>query len=105
MKTFTLNTRYLKPHKAKLSYLRYADGNPCIHILGADSGNVLMTATTNVEGYKSLAKNRILVKNWSENEGLLDCLEEQGIIRRTGYEVPAGFVTAIECELLPEWLK
>jgi hypothetical protein len=105
MSTFNLSTRYLKSHKAKLSHLRYADGNPCLRILGADTGEVLMTATVNVEGWRPFNKNQVLIKNWSENEGLLDCLEEQGILKRTGIEIPTGFVKAIECELSPEWME
>ena len=63
----------------------YADGNPCILINGSEDGAPVAKATTNVphvtnipvheEGYQG-----VLIKDYSENEGVLKTLVDAGIV-------------------------
>ena len=46
------------------------------------------------------AADEVYVKNWSENEGLLDALVAGGIVENTGRVLPTGFVQANVCRLL-----
>ena len=56
-------------------------------------------ATSNLAGI-SLADDEVLIKTYSENEGLLEDMEEAGIVRRTGRYIPSGFVNIPVCKLL-----
>ena len=47
-----------------------------------------------------LGENEIFIKNWSENEGVLEALVKAGIVEDTGQTVPTGFVEANVCRLL-----
>ena len=46
------------------------------------------------------AADEVFIKNWSENEGLLDALVAGGIVENTGRVLPTGFVRANVCRLL-----
>ena len=42
------------------------------------------------------------IKDYSENEGILEALTEAGIVSPTGEIVPVGFAHALLCKLLVE---
>lgn len=48
--------------------------------------------TTNLPD-EELGDREIFVKNYSENDGMMDWLEENGIAFRTGREVISGYAT------------
>lgn len=54
--------------------------------------------TVNVQ--KELKPGRVAIKDWSENEGLLDVLVEEGIISEPLAYIPSGFVDIPVCRLL-----
>jgi hypothetical protein len=68
----------------------YPSGNISVTLNDVEDGCPVATATinTNVE---LPSKRHIVIKNYSENEGILEALEEAGIVRRTGGFVAAGF--------------
>ena len=43
------------------------------------------------------------VKQWSENEGIVEELVKRGIIRLTGFEMPTGFAIAQEAVICEEY--
>lgn len=49
---------------------------------------------------ESLKDDEILIKDWSENEGVLDFLLKNGIVEDTGTSVPTGQVSANLCKYL-----
>jgi hypothetical protein len=55
-------------------------------------------ATVCIPGAK-IKDNEVLIKNWSENEGILDALISSGIVKDTGKVVPSGYVEANVCEI------
>jgi hypothetical protein len=57
----------------------YADGTPAILIKGAEDDTPVATATVNIED-SSLAMRVVAIKNWSENEGVLETLMNADII-------------------------
>jgi len=57
----------------------YADGTPAILIKGAEDDAPVATATVNIED-SSLAMRVVAIKNWSENEGVLETLMNADII-------------------------
>ena len=59
----------------------------------------MATCTVNAPEY-SLQANHVLIKDYSENEGMLSALEEAGIVRSTGMSYNVGFVRLYEAEVL-----
>jgi len=49
--------------------------------------------------------NHTFLKTWSENAGLLEQLEEKGIVKSTGITVPTGHVRATMVEILAPELR
>lgn len=47
-----------------------------------------------------LKENIVLLKNYSENEGIVEILVEKGIVRLTNNKYQSGFVELIEAEIL-----
>lgn len=47
-----------------------------------------------------LSEDHVFIKTWGENEGILEALEEAGIVESTGIEVPTGFVTVTMVKIL-----
>lgn len=90
--------KYGECDNCSLQFGRYKDGSYALSIFD-DYGEPLINVTKHVPGYK-LQENQILVKNYSENEGILECLIEQEIIKNTGIVVPTGFVQLHVCDLL-----
>lgn len=90
-------------------YLRgyYNDGSPAIALSKENSGPQLTITVAQDDGPPR--PGHIFVKDWSENEGVLDGLLEAGVIKpgiiRT---IPSGYVEIYECPLTDEartWLE
>ena len=58
-----------------------------------------LTATVNVPEI-DLNEDEILIKNWSGNLGILECLEQAGIIKQLNEQIEVGFTHADKCKLL-----
>jgi hypothetical protein len=77
---------------------QYSNNRTAITLEDAD-GEPIATATVNLPD-EPLEKDEVFIKNWSENEGMLDVLITAGIIGPVIEEVPTGFVKAQKCKLL-----
>ena len=62
-------------------------------------GFPVATATVNIPEVE-LKDDEVLIKDYSENEGMLDALERAGIVWRTGESVSNGRVTIPVAKLL-----
>lgn len=60
----------------------------------------IAVATVNVVDYKQLKPNQVIIKNYSENEGMLDALIDAKIISSPVGMVNTGFVQCAVCDLL-----
>ena len=90
---------YFKEWPCEIYMKRYVDGNPCLQLTHATESYPVATATTNIAGFK-VPDGYILIKDWSENEGMLECLTKAGVIEPTGEKVSTGFVQAHVAKLL-----
>lgn len=63
-----------------------------------DTFGVAFTATVSLP--VPPASNCLWIKDWSENEGVLDSLVKAGVVKPTGRVQATGFVEAHEAELL-----
>ena len=101
-KTFEFKTMYGTPRNGKAYILEKTYSSPsnlCLEVYDYDTNEPLCVATTNIAGYRCEPGN-VLIKNWSENQGVYEALLKAGVIGPVLREVPTGFVTAYECEYL-----
>lgn len=59
----------------------------------------LLKASVNMPDHK-IPEGYICIKDWSENEGVLDSLIENRIVESPEYFLPSGFVDVAICKLL-----
>lgn len=79
----------------KIGY--YANGNTAIQLFGKEDHEPVATATINL--YEKLPQNQAYIKDYSENEGMLEVLMEAGIVTKIlGYR-HNGYIVAPLCEL------
>jgi hypothetical protein len=83
-------------YRVMLHFGRYAQGNPAIELYDLDDGFPFAKSTINMSG---LGKDEVAVKNYSENEGMLDFLIENGIVHPPYKTEQSGFVTVPVCKL------
>jgi hypothetical protein len=70
---------------------KYSNGRQAIELITED-GEPMAVATVNVPEVV-LAKDEAIIKNYSENEGILKVLVNAGIVKDTGETVQTGMVT------------
>jgi hypothetical protein len=75
---------------------RYHSGNVCLNLIDAKDHFPYMCATVNVEG---LSEDEVAIKNYSENEGILDTLVTEGVIKPPHRHIKSGFVIIPICKL------
>ena len=74
----------------------YTSGNVRIDLIDARDHCPYMSVTVNIDG---LDENEVAIKNYSENEGILDVLVDEGIVKSPHRYVNSGFVRIPICEL------
>ena len=74
----------------------YKNGVTALVLYDVNDGEEVLTATVNLPEYQlQEAKDDLtFIKNWSENEGILECLVENGIVENLHMPAPTGFVMA-----------
>jgi hypothetical protein len=77
---------------------QYDNGRVALQLV--DEEGPVATATVNLPDAE-LGKNEVLVKNWSENQGMLDALVAARVVKPTGKTIRSGFVEVPVCELQP----
>jgi len=98
-------TKNLKPMKTikfknwhcKVTLNAYQNGRTAITLSDIDDDMPIATCTINVPEV-DLKDKEVIIKNYSENEGVLDALISQDIIEKTGKLVLIG-PFSIECEI------
>lgn len=100
----TLDTPFGGKAPARLLFTRYTNGAPALLAISDDGiGEPLATISVNLpERSATLTPGQFFCKDWSENEGMADWLEENKIASRTGKIAPTGFVFAEVMEFSPE---
>lgn len=80
---------------------RYGNGRTALRLVDAVDGSSVARATVNRPDV-SLGADEVLIKDYSENTGILNALERAGVVRRTNRVVPSGYATLIVARLLAE---
>ena len=68
----------------------YHNGNNALQLIDADNGEPILTASVNPS--IELPPSVLAVKDYSENEGIAQCLIDNGIIGEKKGEIPSGWV-------------
>ena len=87
-----------KGNKLYLTEGKYYNGRTA-WILVDSNGDRYAVATVNISE-ADVPEGHVLIKNWSENEGMLEALVDAGIVKDTGSTISSGFVKANICEVL-----
>lgn len=76
----------------------YNDGKIRIQLYDSVDGTPYATATASTG--ENLEQGEVAIKNWSENEGILDFLVQNKIVRSPHRFVSSGYVEIPICELI-----
>ena len=86
---------------------QYNNGRTALELIIAENdetrelykGEPMATATVNMPSF-NLESDEVVIKNYSENEGMLETLIVAGIVTPTGKSISNGFVSCPVCKLL-----
>jgi len=96
---YSFQTKYSK-YNVALSFNQYRNGRTQIELLDVDEpGSCVMIATVNLDDVP-LEDGEIIIKDYSENEGVLDFLVQNGIVSRPKRWISTGWVTCPVVDLL-----
>ena len=98
---------YFLDIKCDIVKLRYPNSRTALELVIAENdeerelykGEPMATATVNIPQVP-LERNEVIIKDYSENEGMLETLVKAGIVEDTGKVVETGFVVCNICKLL-----
>lgn len=98
------NTKYSR--KDETVVLRnegqYADGSTALTVYGLDGIPCCTTTVCLIEYNETPSEGNVFIKNYSENEGVLEALQAAGVVGDVTRVVPCGYVEAYEVPLLVE---
>lgn len=91
--------RFVKEQVRKEQYL--TNGRVALVIVDESEGyrETVSIATVNIPD-EPLEPDEVFIKDWSENEGVLNDLIEMGVISESISSVQTGFCVAYKCKLL-----
>jgi hypothetical protein len=81
---------------------RYNNGRPALILNDAHDGEQVAVATVNLQN-EPVGDNEVFIKNYSENEGILEALVSAGVVKATGGKMDSNFVEIHRVELLPPY--
>lgn len=83
----------------------YDNGRLALLLLDEHTGGRIAVATVNIPHVQLKSPKYVILKGWSENDGLPEAFEKAGVLSRTGETVPAGRVFAEIALLSEEFFK
>lgn len=95
---YVLKTPY-ETYNVSLKTGKYTDGRTFLQLIDTEDGCPVMMATVNIPD-AHLEKDEVIIKNYSENEGVLEFLIENGIVSKPLRTVSSGWVTCPIVKLL-----
>lgn len=90
MQVFKL-TAHEQSYNVTVRLSKYHNGRTAIELYDAEDGSAYATASVNIDNVL-LEDNEVLIKDYSENEGMLDFLIHNNIVTPTVNGVHSGFV-------------
>ena len=85
-----------------VQFAKYANNNrTAIELIHATEGDSVAMATINVPD-EELEEDEVVIKDYSENEGMFEALVNANIISESVYHVATGMIMSPVCKLLVE---
>lgn len=88
---FELNTPY-GHYTVRPEWGNYVNGRTALQLIDVEDGEVVMVATVNIPS-STIEKDELIIKEYSENEGVLEALQKAGIAGPVLRTVRTGFVS------------
>lgn len=85
--------------QCEVSFAHYNNGRRAIELTIQESGEPMAVASVNLPD-EPIEDDEVAIKNYSENEGILEVLIHANVISEPLREVDLGFVTVPICKLL-----
>lgn len=101
MKEFTFQTKHGGSYQVTLQVGKYRNGQTSLQLFDAEDGQPVATASISMPDI-DLDENEIVVKDYSENEGMLDFLLQNNIVEMRSEYLEVGYNVAPVVKLLPE---
>ncbi len=92
-------TIMFRGNRLAVVYGRYANNRQAIRLVDAETGEPYLVATVNIPEV-DIQEDEVLIKDYSENAGILPALESAGIVQSTDQLVATGYVHVTVCKLL-----
>lgn len=80
---------------------KYVNDRLAIDLCDVSDGCLVLTATVNLP-HNHLPDDHVFIKDYSENEGIMNILINAGIIDHPTLYVPSGYVQIPMCKLHPD---
>jgi hypothetical protein len=96
---------HINGYNCWLNYMKYGNGRTAIELVDQEDGGLYAMATVNVTEI-NVNKDEVLIKNYSENEGILDVLVKEGIVSEPIQIFDVNYIKIPLCKLLmkpKEW--
>lgn len=87
-------------YDCNLVFGQYGNGQTAIQLIDTSDGGIVAVASVSIDTNPKIKDDQVIIKNWSENEGVLDMLIDSGIISSPIDTIPTGFVEGHLCNLL-----
>jgi len=99
MQTVNHTSPYGGTYKLQLSFSKYGNGQTKIQLYDVMDGMPYATATVCAED-NLLKEDEVAIKNYSENEGILEALVDGGIVDHPHAFIQTDYVKIPVCKLL-----
>jgi len=77
----------------------FGNKRPALVLIDAKDYSPVARVSTNLPEVE-IGENETAIKDWSENEGILDILVDAGVISEPIYYIESGFVQVPVCNIL-----
>jgi len=84
-------TIFFGGYACEMQLNHYTNGNKAISLVDTRDGSPVATATVNIEGVE-LSANEVMVKDYSENKGMLRALQDSKVVGRVVDVIQSGYV-------------
>lgn len=84
----------------------YKNNRPALSLIDASDGYPYAMATVNIADVMLTDNKEVCIKNYGENEGIMESLMEAEIISAPVRKLQSGFATIYVCEIIDtNWLE
>ena len=84
-------TIFFGGYACEMQLSHYTNGNKAISLVDTRDGSAVATATVNVDGVE-LSPNEVMIKDYSENKGMLRALRDSKVVENIVDVIQSGYV-------------